>query len=151
MATITLNDEQHALLLKTIDEQIGWSVGAEAAALAALWHVCGGDPLAYADGVPASKRAGRAGPRVREGVKTKAGKRRPRAVPTIEQIRAFKWAGNHAADSGKMDAIDAYVREHHKSDPVTCKEALTILTRDGMGVRGECDDNGLRSYLAERP
>lgn len=76
-------------------------------------------------------------------------KRGRRPVPTIEQIRAFEWAGNHAADSRKMDAIDAYVREHHRSDPATCKEALTILTRDGMGVPGECDDNGLASYLME--
>jgi len=78
----------------------------------------------------------------------KRGARRP--TPTIEQIRAFKWAGNHASDSGKMDAIDAYVGEHHKTDPATCREALTILTRDGMGVPGECDDAGLRSYLADR-
>lgn len=69
----------------------------------------------------------------------------------IEQIRAFKWAGNHAADSRKMDAIDAYVGAHHKSDPESCKEALTILERDGMGEdSGPCDDAGLRAYLAER-
>lgn len=76
-------------------------------------------------------------------------KRRARPASTIEQIRAFKWAGNHASDSGRMAAIDAYVREHHATDPTTCKEALTILTRDGMGVKGECDDNGLASYLME--
>lgn len=74
-----------------------------------------------------------------------------RPVPTIEQIRAFVWAGNHAADSRKMDAIDAYVGAFHELDPTTCREALTILTRDGMGVAGECDDAGLRSYLADRP
>jgi hypothetical protein len=83
---------------------------------------------------------------------SKRGKRGARpVVPTIEQIRAFKWAGSHAADSRKMDAVDAYVEAHHKTDPTACKEALTILTRDGMGEPGECDDAGLRSYLAERP
>jgi hypothetical protein len=71
-------------------------------------------------------------------------------IPTIDQIRAFKWAGNHAADSRKMDAIDAYVGAFHEVDPTTCKEALTILTRDGMGEPGECDDAGLQAYLAER-
>jgi hypothetical protein len=77
-------------------------------------------------------------------------KQAARAVPTIEQIRAFRWAGNHAADSGKMDAIDAYVGAFHELDPTTCKEALTILTRDGMGEPGECDEAGLQIYLAER-
>ncbi len=76
--------------------------------------------------------------------------RKRQTVPTIEQIRAFRWAGNHHSDSGKMDAIDAYVGAHHKADPATCKEALTILTRDGMGEPGECDDAGLRRYLADR-
>ncbi len=76
---------------------------------------------------------------------------RERAVPTIDQIRAFKWAGNHAADSEKMDAIDAYVGAFHKIDPETCKEALVILERDGMGVDdAKCDDAGLASYLSER-
>ncbi len=75
---------------------------------------------------------------------------RKRAIPTIEQIRAFEWAGNHHSDSKKMDAIDAYVEAFHETDPATCKEALTILTRDGMGEPGECDDAGLRAYLAER-
>jgi hypothetical protein len=79
---------------------------------------------------------------------SKRGASRP--IPTIEQIRAFEWAGNHAADSGKMDAIDAYVGANHDVDPAACKEALTILTRDGMGEPGECDDAGLLSYLAER-
>lgn len=82
-------------------------------------------------------------------MQTSRGKRAGRPVPTIEQIRAFKWAGNHHSDSGKMDAINAYVMAHHKADPAACKEALTILTRDGMGVPGECDDVGLRSYLSD--
>lgn len=77
-------------------------------------------------------------------------KRSVPAIPTIERIRAFKWAGNHHSDSGKMDAIDAYVEAFHELDPTTCKEALTILTRDGMGEPGECDDAGLAAYLADR-
>jgi hypothetical protein len=69
-------------------------------------------------------------------------------VPTIEEIRAYEWAGNHHSDSGKMDAIDAYVHTHHEADPATCKEALTILS-SAMGEPDECDDAGLAEYLSE--
>ena len=68
-------------------------------------------------------------------------------VPTIQEIRGFKWVGNHMSDSGRFDAIDAFVQ----SDvPMSEKqEALFIMGRDGMGDDSKVTEKDVLEYLEE--
>jgi hypothetical protein len=57
---------------------------------------------------------------------------RKRPIPTIEEIRAYRYAGNHYADGAKFDAIHDFVVA--ESTPMAHKqEALLRMERDGMG------------------
>jgi hypothetical protein len=75
-----------------------------------------------------------------------------RVIPryeTLDEIRAIRWAGNHAADGAKMDGITEYVDRNYEADPESCKDALHVLSRDGMGVDERPDDRQLAEDVAE--
>jgi len=65
---------------------------------------------------------------------------------TIEQIRAIRWAGNHMSDGKKMEAVDDYVMAN-RADRALCKEALDIVSREGMGVDDPVTDAQLDEHL----
>lgn len=67
---------------------------------------------------------------------------------TIEQIRAFKWVGDHSADSDYFNAIDDFV--HSDAPMVQKREALLILDREGMGIPTESiSEHEVEMFLEE--
>lgn len=83
----------------------------------------------------------------REGRGVTDGMRRAKSVPTIEQIRAFKYSGNHAQDGGRFDAISRFVGSD--APMAEKREALQRMQRDGMGVDEPVTEQDVLDYLAE--
>lgn len=68
-------------------------------------------------------------------------------VPTIEEIRGFKFVGNHAADAWIFAKIHNFILSdapmEHK------REAMHRLAKDGMGVDGDVKDEDVARYIQE--
>ncbi len=82
-------------------------------------------------------------------MRVSGGMRNPPRYDTLDQIKAIVWAGNHSADEAKMDGISDYVDRNYETDPEACKDALHVLSRDGMGVDERPDDEQLAEDVAE--
>ena len=54
-------------------------------------------------------------------------------MPTIEEIRAIRWVGNHFHDMKNFQLIDKFLSQ--SDDRVAMCEALLIQSRDGMGLK----------------
>lgn len=67
--------------------------------------------------------------------------------PTIEEIRALQWAGNHASDSDSFNAVDELLSSEAPMGDK--REALQIMQRDGMGIEGEITDQDVLDYLED--
>lgn len=68
-------------------------------------------------------------------------------IPTnIDEVKKLVWYGDAFHDMPNFAAIDFFVINYAKSKE-EAKEALNILSRDGMGIDEPCSDACLIEYI----